>query len=127
VRDGGVGGPPGAAGCGSTCLGGTCLGLADHQAPVDRLKLKRSNTQLKVLVSSHFATSTLFTPQTSGLELTLADDGGASLLDVTLGAADLTASGNVIKLVRRRGKTAPVQVRRLGIPVTGDVTFVKAA
>jgi hypothetical protein len=126
LPDGTVCGPAGAAGCGSTCLAGTCLGLADHQASVDRLKLKRSNTQLKVLVKSHFATSTLFAPQTSGLELTLADDGRAAVLDATLGAADLTASGNVIKLVRRRGKTAPVQVRRLVIRVKGDVTFVKA-
>ena len=126
LPDGSVCGPAGAAGCGATCLARTCLGLADHQASVDRLKLKRSNTQMKVLVNSHFATSTLFAPQTSGLELTLADDGGAALLDVTLGAADLTASGNVIKPVRRRGNTAPVQVRRLVIRVKGDVTFVKA-
>ena len=126
LPDGSVCGPGGAAGCGSTCLGGTCLGLADHQASVDRLKLKRSNTQLKALVNSHFPTSTLFTPQTSGLELKLADDGGAALLDVTLGAADLTASGNVIKLVRRRGDTAPVQIRRLVIRVKGDNTFMKA-
>jgi hypothetical protein len=126
LPDGSACGPPGAAGCGSTCLAGTCLGLADHQASVDRLKLKRSNTQLKVLFNSHFATSTLFTPQTSGLELTLADDGGAALLDVTLGAADLTASGNVIKLLQRRGDTAPVQVRRLVIRVKDNDTFVKA-
>ena len=126
LPDGSACGPPGAAGCGSTCLAGTCLGLADHQASVDRLKLKGSDTQLKVLVSSHFTTSTLFAPQTSGLELALADDGGTALLDVTLAAANLTASGNVIKRVRQRGSTAPVQVRRLVIRVKGDNTFVKA-
>jgi hypothetical protein len=67
LPDGSACGPPGAAGCGSTCLAGTCVGLAEHGFSLDRLKLKLSD-QMKVQINAHFATSTLFTPQTSGLE-----------------------------------------------------------
>jgi hypothetical protein len=126
LPDGSACGPPGAAGCGSTCLAGTCLGLADQQFSIDRLKLKRSDTQLKTLVNAHFLTPPSFAPQTSGLDLTVADDGGAALLDAALDAADLTASGNVLKLLPHRNDTAPVQFRRLVVRTKGDSTFVKA-
>jgi hypothetical protein len=126
LPDGSACGPPGAAGCGSTCLAGTCVGLAEHGFSLDRLKLKRSDQQLKVQVNAHFATTTLFAPQTSGLELTLADGDGNAVLDATLGAADLVASGNVMKLLRRRGDTAPVQLRRLVLRTRGADTIMKA-
>jgi len=126
LPDGSACGPPGAAGCGATCSGGTCLGLAEHGVSLDRLKLKRTNTQLKVLVSAHFATTTLFTPTTSGLQLTLADGGGSALLDAAVAAANLIANGSVVKLVRQRNDTSPVQFRRLILRPRGDDTVMKA-
>jgi hypothetical protein len=126
LPDGSACGPPGATGCGATCSAGTCLGLAEHGFSLDRLKLKRTNDQLKVLVNAHFATTTLFAPLTSGLQLTLADGGGTSLLDTALSAADLIANGSVLKLVRRRNDTDPVRFRRLILRPRGDDTFMKA-
>jgi hypothetical protein len=126
LPDGSACGPPGAAGCGATCSAGTCLGLAEHGFSLDRLKLKRTNDQLKVLVNAHFATTSLFAPLTSGLQLTLADGGGTSLLDTALSAADLTANGSVLKLVRQRNDTDPVHFRRLIVRPRGDDTFMKA-
>jgi hypothetical protein len=126
LPDGSACGPPGAAGCGSTCLAGTCVGLDEHGFSLDRLKLKRSDKQMKVLINAHFATSTLFAPQTSGLELRLADGDGNAILDAALGAADLVAGGNVLKLPRRRDDTAPVQVRRLVLRNRDGETILKA-
>jgi hypothetical protein len=126
LPDGSACGSPGAAGCGATCSAGTCLGLAEHGFSLNRLKLKRTNHQLKVLVNGHFATTSLFAPLTSGLQLTLADGGGTSLVDAALSAADLTANGSVLKLVRRRNDTDPVQFRRLIVRPRGDDTFMKA-
>ena len=126
LPDGSACGPPGAAGCGSTCLAGTCVGLAEHGFSLDQLKVKLSGHQMKVQINAHFATSTLFTPETSGLELTLADGNGGAILDAALGAADLVASGSVLKLVRRRDNTAPVQVRRLVLRDRNGETTLKA-
>ncbi|HJW69224.1 MAG TPA: hypothetical protein VJ829_07700, partial [Candidatus Binatia bacterium] len=126
LPDGSACGPPGAAGCGATCSAGTCLGLAEHGFSLDRLKLKRTNDHLKVLVNAHFATTSLFAPLTSGLQLTLAGGGGTSLLATALSAADLTANRRALKLVRRRNDTDPVQFRRLIVRPRGDDTFMKA-
>ena len=123
LPDGSACGPPGAAGCGSTCLAGTCVGLAEHGFSLDRLKVKLSSNQMKVQITAHFA---LFTPETSGLELTLADGNGGAILDAALGAADLVTSGSVLKLVRRRANTAPVQVRRLVLRDRNGETTLKA-
>jgi len=124
--DGTACGVVGAAGCGSTCVAGTCAGLAEHGFSVDRLKLRRSTRFLRVAATGRFADSALFDPGTSGLEITIADDAGGALAVATVPATALRESGETIKATRGRG-ASPVQISRLIARRRGGDVLVKLA
>jgi len=128
LPDGSACAPPGATGCGETCLAGVCSGLAERGFALDRLRLKRSEDQLRVAASGRFTTSALFDPLSSGLVLRVVDGAGAVLMQATLAPADLVAKagGRVIKVLRRRGAAGP-RVRRLSLRIGGDETLIKTA
>jgi len=127
LPDGSACGPPGAAGCGATCLASVCTGLAQHDFAIDRLKLMRSDEQLRVVASARFTTSALFAPLVSGVTLRVADGAGGLLVQATLAPADLETSrgGSVIRVRRRRDDQGSTQVRRLTMRTRGDETRVK--
>lgn len=123
LPDGTSCGPPGAA-CGATCLAGACAELADRVMTVNSLRGKTGADGLKIAAKGSFVTSAVFDPMASGLQLTLADPGGATLLQTTLTPADLIASrdGSAIKSARRRNDAAPGPVRRLTLRTREDQT-----
>jgi hypothetical protein len=120
-------GPAGAT-CGATCLAGVCTGLADRVLLLKRLRLKRSADTLTVRVKGSFVTSSSFDPLTDGLELSLIDPSGDSLVHAALAPTDLVSNpaGTVIRTVRRRSASGPVWVRRLRLRTHGDETRWKA-
>lgn len=127
LPDGTACGPSAAGSCGSSCQAGTCLGAAQRGFTLTRLKVKRSDAQLRAVASGQFASSSLFVPLASGLQITVADGAGTALVQVALPAASFVASpdGNVVKLARRRGTTAQVQVRRLTLKTRNGNTLMK--
>jgi hypothetical protein len=127
LADGTSCGPPGAA-CGATCLAGVCAGLADRVMTVDRLRVKTVRGDLNILAKGTFVTSAAFSPMVTGLQLTLADPGGATILQTTLTPADLVASrdGNTIKSARRRRAAGQGPLRRLLLRTRDDLTKWKA-
>ncbi len=120
-------GPPGAA-CGATCAAGVCAGLADRVMTIDRLRVKSVGGEFKIAAKGSFTTAAVFDPMTSGLQLTLADADGGSLLQTSLTPADLLASrdGSTVKSARRRNDPTPGPVRRLLMRTRDDVTKWKA-
>jgi hypothetical protein len=121
LPDGSGCGPPGAGACGAACLGGVCTGPASRALTLDRVRLKRSDDELKITVEGRFTTSALFDPLAAGLQLTVADPAGALLAQASLAPGDLSADGSDIKTARRADDAAPVRVRRLVLHVrTGD-------
>lgn len=122
LPDGTSCGPPGTV-CGATCVAGVCAGLADRAMTVDRLRAKTAAGDLKISAKGSF-TSATFDPMASGVQLTLADPGGGTLLQTTLTPADLIASrdGSSVKSARRRGDAAAGPVRRLTLRTRKDLT-----
>ena len=127
LPDGTSCGPPGAI-CGATCLAGVCAGLADRVVTVNLLRMKTAGDDLNISTKGSFVTSALFDPMAAGLQLTLADPGGTTLLQTTLTPADLIASrdGSTIKSARRRDDATPGPVRRLTLRTREDETKWKA-
>ena len=127
LPDGTSCGPPGAT-CGATCLAGVCAGGADRVMTVDSLHVKTGADGLKIAAKGSFVTSAVFDPMAAGVQLTLADPGGATLLQTTLTPADLIASrdGSTVKSARRRNDAAPGPVRRLTLRTRDDQTRWKA-
>jgi hypothetical protein len=127
LPDGSACGPVGAA-CGATCVSGVCAGLADRALTIERLRVRRRSGELKVRAKGRFVTGATFDPMTDGLELTVADRGGAMLLQASLAPADLVANrdGSTIKSVRRRNDAPRVAVRRLLLRARDGETRWKA-
>ena len=92
---------------------------------LDRVRLKRSDDELKVTVKARLTTSALFDPLAAGLQLTVADPAGTPLAQASLAPGDLVANGSTIKTARRPADAAPVQVRRLVIRARDDEARLK--
>jgi len=127
LPDGTACGAAAAGSCGSACQAGSCLGAAQSGFAVTKLKVKRSDAQLRAAATGKFASSSLFDPVASGLQLTVVDGTGTVLVQVALPPASLVASpdGSVVKLARRQGTTAQVQLRRLTLKTRNGYTLVK--
>ncbi len=122
LPDGTACGGPGGALCGASCLAGSCAGISPHAFTLDGMRLRLSGNELRVTASGRFTSSPSFDPAADGLELTVTDDAGTSLAQVTLPAGAFVGSpdGSSIKLVRQKGNQGPV--RRLLFRTKGGET-----